>query len=415
MNLLGWDTTSALDISLVNQSLEAEQDRLVSQFRLQRDDMKLQGFFGPWQIVKGGSMRLLHMDMHIRSGQARKIRTRGNRPIELGGMILHVEIPLRMVPSPDGTTPARLRFIVGADDPEDVGAITALGLTDPHDRVDAMESELLQIGLTDCLSAHLDKVSYVFAEIAPHKGGSWAAMPYLDWASLQTGDGRAYLAIFGALREPTAKMEPDKIDPELIAGEGTAYHAFSTRLYMEKVLVPWLNDNFSPKTRFAAKGNSAGLAAGPVRLPPVSTGLGQKTPYIMQLNFKLQRGGLAVSVKSTTDIGADVYVHATVGLFMPFTMDPKTGSVGLRPDPKPKVKTWTEGRGIFGGLTKAVADLLIGLSGTNLSAIATNTARKMQSMNTPVAQPVTWTGTRGFKATKAIIDGAILVADTRPV
>jgi hypothetical protein len=59
-------------------------------------------------------------------------------------------------------------------------------------------------------------------------------------------------------------MEPDKIDPELITGEGTAYHAFSPRLYAAQMLVPWLNANFKPKASFTAAGATA---AGGTRIP----------------------------------------------------------------------------------------------------------------------------------------------------
>jgi hypothetical protein len=413
MNLLGWDTTSALDIDLVNQALEAEQEGLVNRFLHIRDNIVLRGLFGPWQIVRGGSMRLLHMDLHIRSGQARGIRTKGTRPVELGGMILHVEIPLRMVPSPDGKTPAQLRFIIREDDPEEVGKITALGLTDPHGQLDEMELELLQLALTDCLSAHLDKVAFVFAAVTPHKAGSWAATPHIDWAALETGDGRAYLAILGALGQPTPEMEPDKIDPDLIVGEGTAYHAFSPRLYASQMLVPWLNANFKPKASFKAAGATAKLAA-PVSLSKIDTPVGKKTPVLRRLEFSMKKGGMGIFVKSTVDVGGGVTIHVEVTMFLPMILNAKTGIVGLRPDPKPKTKHWTEGHGPFGGFVKLFVDLILDITGTNVAAIAKGVATKMQSINTPAAQPVVWTGTRGFVATKAECDGVIFLADTRP-
>jgi hypothetical protein len=213
MNLLGWDTTSALDIDLVNQALEAEQEGLVNRFLHIRDNIVLRGLFGPWQIVRGGSMRLLHMDLHIRSGQARGIRTKGTRPVELGGMILHVEIPLRMVPSPDGKAPAQLRFVIREDDPEEVGKITALGLTDPHGQLDEMELRAVAT-CPDRLPVGASRQGGLrLCRGHAHKAGSWAATPHIDWAMLETGDGRAYLAILGAWARPRPRWSPTRSTP----------------------------------------------------------------------------------------------------------------------------------------------------------------------------------------------------------
>jgi hypothetical protein len=303
--------------------------------------------------------------------------------------------------------------VIRDDDPEEVGSIAALGLTDPHGQVDDLESELLQVALTDCLSAHLDKVAFVFAAVSPHKAGSWAATPNIDWAMLEPGDGRSFLAILGSMSPPTPEMEPDKIDPELITGPGTAFHAFSPRLYAAQMLVPWLNANFKPKATFTASGNTARLARA-VSLPDIDTPIGHKTPVLRRMDFTMKKGGMGIFVKSTVDAGGGVTVHVEVSMFLKMVLDTSKGIVGLQPDPNPKTKHWTEGHGPFGWLVKLFVDLILGVTNTNVSAIAKGVAKRMQALNTPAAQPVVWTGARDFVVTKAECDGIIYLADTRP-
>lgn len=409
MNLLGWDTVSALGTPLANQALQAAQERLASRFSHCRDGLQAEGSFGPWQIVAGGAPGLLHMDLHIRDGTARGL---GRGATDLAGMVLRIEVPLALVPSPDGKRPAELRFkTVEGTPPPDL--IKPLALKDPRQQLDDIGGQMLQIALCECLSASMGSVSYVFAEIAPHNagGGDWAATPYLDWACLNTGDGRQYLAIFGAMAPPRPDMALDKIDVEVIAGKGSAYFAFSPRIYGERLLLPWLNANFRPRAQFRANGGAITLAR-PVPLPPAPSKVGTLHPVIDRMTLSVAKGGLAIRLDAHAEaMGATVRV--TMSMMLAMQLDKATGRVGLCPDPNPKTSYRVEGHGIFGWLVELIVHLIIGLTGTSITDIAKGIAAKMQALNAPGASMVHWNGVRDFVTTEAACDGCLWFADTR--
>jgi hypothetical protein len=411
MKLLGWDTVSAISYDLANQALEAGHERLLTSFNHNREGLKLRGEFGPWRIVPGGSMRNLHLEIFVRQGKASGLGRPRAKPKDLSGMTLRVEIPLGLIPSPDGKAPAELRFELGDDDSIS-SAVIPLGLNDPAGRLDELERELVQLGLSDCLSKNRDKIGFVFAAITPGAGGGVMQTPHLDWASLSTGDGRNYLAIFGSRKKPTAAMTPDKIDPELVAGQGAAYFACSRGIYAENILVPWLSQNFKPKANFRPGGQFAVLAKS-VKLPKVGSPIGQLSPYISAMKVGPNMGGLLVDLQSVTPLNKSVRVVVHMKIRMRMFVD-GNGRIGLKKDPKPIIKHEVEGSGVFGGLLAGLVKLILKFSGTNIQDIARNLATKFQTMNTPAAQPVLWTGTRPFVTTQAKSEECLWFSDDRP-
>ena len=359
-------------------------------------------------------MRKLHMELYIRQGTARGLTKSALRPFDLSGMTLRVEIPLGLVPSPDDVAPAELRFDLGDGGAEVAEAIVPLDLKDPDGRLTDIDAELVQLALCDCLSKNRDKIGFVFAEVAPGaaQAGAWMYTPHLDWASLSTGDGRNYLAVFGALTKPTPAMVPGKIDPDLIAGVGAAYFACSRRIYASNILVPWLTGNFRSKGTFTPDGNFARLAR-PVRLPKINTVVGKLTPAIQTMRVGPNVGGLGITLESHTPVNQSVTIIVRMTLKMKMFVD-ASGNVGLKPDPKPKIKHEVVGKGILGSIIAAIAKLVIAATGTNIEKIATSLAHKFQAINVPAAQPVAWTGTRKFVTSTAKSEDCLWFSDARP-
>jgi hypothetical protein len=100
-------------------------------------------------------------------------------------------------------------------------------------------------------------------------------------------------------------------------------------------------------------------------------------------------------------------------MFLPMILNAKTGIVGLRPDPKPKTKHWTEGTAVR-RVREAVRRSDPGHHRHQRGGHRQGRRDKDAVDQHPAAQPVVWTGTRGFVATKAECDGVIFLADTRP-
>lgn len=410
MKLGGWDTFSALSIDLANQALEAGQDQLLTTFDHNRDGVRIKGTFGPWRILPGPGIQSLRMEIFIREGRARGLSRL--RTVDLAGMSLEVELPLGVVPSPDGKAPAELKFDLAQDGlpPEEI--VIPFGLNGPKGRLDDLASEILQLALCDCLSKNADKIGFVFARIAPGgQSGSSMYTPHLGWASLPMGDGRQYLAIFGAKQPPTASMGTDKVDPELIGAAGSAVFACSFPLYAERVLTPWLTANFKPKAKFAAKGGAVHLTSKP-KLPKVKTPIGHLQPVLSKMQLTPGGGGLRVTLTSLTPLKLGTTLIVDMDFVMKLTVDAK-GKIGLKPDRKPKVRHRIDGKGFIGAIVSVIVELVLNATGTDIDRIAAGLAAKFQNLNTPDAQPVVWTGARRFVTKKVQCQQCLWFADTR--
>ncbi|GAA6189820.1 TULIP family P47-like protein [Litorivita sp. NS0012-18] len=410
MNLSGWDFFSAVSVPMLNAALAENAARLVSDFKFKQDGIEIEGRFGPWRIVRGGSVQKLYVALPVVSGSIRGVVRR--KRTDLAGMELLVEIGLRMLPEAGGAEGHKLVFDIGQEDGANGGLAHAIDLTVPQGRLTHMQIAVVKEALTDCLNAHAEQVAFVFAHIktrgAPE--AAWLHLPHHDWANLETQDGPHFLALFGSRAKPSAAMAPTRVDPALVKGDASAYFAVSNDLYMAAQVLPWLNANFRPKAPFAKKGAVVHLAK-KVKLAKA----GGYQPVLEGLSFKIAKGGLAISAQARIDLnflGTDLMV--TTDLLMPFFLDAKTGRVGLRRDPKPRQKHWVEGSGLVGKIVAAFISLFLPLFRGLIENTVNGFAHAMQGANNPMAQPIAWTATRDFKPSRAEVRDCLWMADDRP-
>lgn len=410
MNLHGWDTMSATSLPLVNEALRAGADQLITEFRFVDDGISVQGRFGAWQIVEGGSMQLLHVALPIEEGTLQGL---GNDPVDLAGVTLVAEIALRLLPSPDGDS-NNLMFSFSDNMKIEDEALHATALQDPQGKLSGLDEALTKATLLKALNAHGEKVAFVFASVKARgtASGDWLQTPHVDWANVRLGSGRQYLMILGALNKPTAAMRPDKIDHKLFEGDGQAYFAVSHRIFYERLLADQLNRHFRPKTRFS--GASSGVISRPVALPPTKTPFGRKTPRLDSLAFRFKGSALAVDARTHTPISHTASVHLNAKLAMPFSHSPKTGKFGFLPDKRPKHKSWVKDTSIFKFLSEPILNLVLKIVGKQIGGSVNAIAGKLQNINTPDAVPAHWLGVRDFFASRAKLAECLWFCDTRP-
>lgn len=409
MNLDGWDMVAVLPVDRVNAALAAGRGTPV-EFSYREKPLVIEGRFGPWQIVSGGSVQLLHVDIPILDG--RYMDARGRPPlVDLAGLTLRVEMALRLVPAPDEPGARDLCFDVlreGLDSA--LQPVRALALKGGEERLGAKATRVLMLALATCLSAHPDRIGHVFARA---RASGPLELEHHDWAWLESPTG-GHLAMLGSVTPPSADMKPDHIDPRVLGNGPSRAFTLSDRAFFRRVLGPWMNTGFRPKGRFSIRAGGISLAA-PLALPKRKESGFVLHPVLHRLDLHRKGAGLGLSVHCVTRIdGLTVELHTEMELVMPFTFDAATGTVSLRRDPKPKSRTWAVGSGFWGAIEAFIANLVLIFIQDSIGALANSIATMMHNMNTSKVQPITWPGQPPFQPKTAYLNDCFHFAETKP-
>ena len=413
MTLNGWDTASITDVKLVNASLVARQNELITEFDFKERNLHFQGAFGPWEILPGGSLQLLRLRIPIKNGQLKGLPGR-RAPVDVSGTSLILKIALRLLPAPDGSDKRNLCFDFtsrptnSADDP-----VLPLDVEDPSGRLTDLQKNLLRTAAAACLSAHGGDVSYVFASVETRGSTTTGllATPYSDWCHVVTSEGRQYLAVVGSLTKPARGI--DKFDASLIAQIGSAYLVLSNRMFMERLLLPTLNSEFHPRSKFVPKGGKI-QNAHPIPLPPQKYGLTKLRPMMTKIGFAMKSAALSCVVSTKTDIGLGAVLTCNLDMTMPFSFDTKSRHVTFKPDKHPKESHTANLPGILDALIGWLVRFIVSFFDKPIHDLAVSIAHGMQRINSQKVSTANWTGVRDFEVGGASLDGCLWFCDTRP-
>ena len=412
MNLDGWDTCSIVSIDLVNAALARAGDRVIRTFSYAEDGLEVSGTFGAWALQPGGTYRLVNVTMPITTGE---IREAGIGALDISGAVLTAQLKLGMIDS-DDPTKRNLAFDTrhgeGGDGP---APIQVIGIEDPSGRLGALDLDMVKAALTACLSRHAAQASFVFASVDARSTSQSAglACPANDWAFVDAGAGRQYLAILGSL-DTTRAGEPIRIGPELMAPAAGAYFAVSNRLFLERALQPIIAQSFKPRTPFKVKGNSV-QSTRAVSLGKKKAGMFDVEPILRQVTVTPVKGALIVHAKAHADLPLWTKLELSVDMTLPFQHDPKTGAMSFKPDPHPVVKHKVNKSGVIGNTLGLIVELIVTLTKKPILASVAGIAKGMQAVANPTSKPVVWNGVRDFHAGMARWDNGLWLGDNRPV
>lgn len=465
MNLGGWDTMSAAAMPLINVSLADMTKSTATSFSFKEGAVQVAGNFGPWQIVDGGSSQLLHLSIPVADGTLTGL---GADPVPLDGIRLVMEVALRLLPN-EANDEVELGFSFEAATESAGPAIQMLHLVDPNERFPYIGNAVVMSALSQALNANLDGVAFVLARLKTRGSvEDWLRTPFVDWANVRLGDGRHYLALFGALREPRAAMRLDKIDPELFHGKGSAYFAASHAIFYQNLLQPHLQKHFRPKTSFTASaskvqsgsyviahraehggpmvgepeifkdvgdffvkaGNDIGkfvdktatdIAKGVEKvvkdIGDVPINMIQKVT-VQETTFTCQ-GNKLVCKANVQAMLPSAILQLDVVLNMPFIFEKKTGAISFSRDSTPSITHKILPRKDVDIIAKSlgfgVTTIVIELAKKTIYGTIANITSNMQKLNTPTKVPASWIGLRDFEASAAKLDRCFWFRDDRSV
>lgn len=413
MNLDGWDTCSIVSIDLVNQALQKEADRTIRTFSYSEDGLEISGEFDGWALAPNGTFRLVNVTLPIRSGT---IREAGAAEVDISGVTLTAQLKLSLIDSED---PDKRNLAFDTSHQEGKGEsglpIKVTDINDPTGLLEAFDLELVKAALTECLSANASQASYVFASVDARSTSKaeGLACPANDWAFVDAGENRQYLALLGSLDKERLD-KAIRLSPSLMTPAAPAYFAVSQRLFLSRALLPILQQTFRPRTSFAVKGNAV-QSTKPVGLGKKKIAMFTVAPVLKKVTVTQVKNALAISALARADLPLSTHLDVTVSMKLPFQHDPKTGAMSFKPDPNPIVKHKLNKSGIMGHTLGLIINLIVALSKKAIMDSVRNIATGMQAMNNPTTEPVVWTGVRDFHTSKARFDDGIWMADTRPV
>lgn len=390
MNTYGWDSVFVLGVSEANAQLAANMSQLVDTFDFTYNvglaPTTIQGTFGPWQIVPGGSNSIIQVSLPILSGNM-SIEGIGTYP--LAGVSVELRITLSILPSAVEAATNVLTFDFSGTDVSTATGISYIKTQDIGNQVPDTYESLLGDSVVQCLLANTGAITYIFATIDLMPGDeNWLAPAESVFCYQQPVNfDEAYLSILSMTTPKDVSAMSRSIDPSLLDASSDWSMAISPGIFLQGVILPTLPSVFgngtSANTFYYNASQTAILSKQSFGVGKVTSGLIDYYPQITSLKMTVSGNAL----HSVTSGNCDLYM----GISMTFTITSNNVMVfnannqtfTFKTDPNPSethdddIPTWEEV--LFLGVVDIVMALVV-------KFIADDIADKLNAI----------TGTRSF-------------------
>ncbi len=374
MDTFGWDVVYACSGNFLNAQLGATGDGGITDFDYEDTAISVSGKFGSWKLVPGGSGPIVQFETPIIAGS---VTIKGTKQaFSLDGCVPLVQLQLKLVKGkgqkathhlvfncttlgkgPGDTTPGAVSVI----DPDTSGHLEKQ--TDG-----AIVAALLVTGLGNCLIAHANQLTYVFARILPVPTGQnsdWLTPTVVAYGYHQPKDGAlGGVAILGML-EGTG-TPPPYFDPQLLDGYDFGF-ALSSRALLQHVIVPSLAQSLQGNAwpgDFAVTGNTTITLTNSFNLNPVQVAAIDYIPEVKNLVFEIQETAMRCYIATKTPITGLLYAYVTnsVQSINPARFDPGSRRLSFLSDPNMSVTQdkyipWWES--VLGALTFGLMNAIV--------------------------------------------------------
>lgn len=419
MNLYGWDTAFAIDVSLANRALERAGDGLLVDFEATDPALGLStaGAFGRWRIVEGGSGQFVNLRLPIVHGWLETAFSQ--RRVDLAGTAFVATVALDLLPSVTRPAEQDLRFEVStaarvgaAPSP---GAITPIRIDDPAQVLSDAEEALLLVALAGFVAANGDRISFIFATInlVPPSTNSWltpvrSGFAYAD----RSGGAGGALVILSVTTDREIGQLPRQVDPALLSTAFQAGYAFSGALFLQNVLMPALPATFGngATSRNFSFDSGAGqvVNVGALAMDQVKSGAIWYSPIVRSLRIGLNGSALAGRFDGDCDLKAGISMTFWVAPNNQITYDASTRTLTFLADPSaPSGYTadipwyWW-----FGGpLVRLIVEIVVRVISSSLAGKLTSSMAQLMSPTRNPPTSIQWRETRDLLIGNAWVNG----------
>ncbi|MEZ0092564.1 TULIP family P47-like protein [Streptacidiphilus sp. EB129] len=424
MNIYGWDTVSALSVETANRALAQNSNKLISDFKVSGETLStpydLQGEFGTWRIVPGGSGSLLRLAVPITAGTVRPGTGAG---VDLAGCTALVDVSLELLPAPDGRSQDLVFALHQAGqlgEQSRPGVITPVLLQAPtatSAALGAIGQGLVLNGVAESLAVNAQAVSFVFASLnlVVPGAGSWLAPVHSAFVYQEVVGGGGHLAVLSTTTDRDATGLQHTVDPELFAGGGELAFAMSENLFLTGLVAPGLPQVFGGGANPGCFGydpaRHAITAAHSFGTASVKEGAIWYTPQVTSLSLGVVGGALALAVSGNCDLKAGISMDWWITSQYPMRYDPARQSITFGGDQNSRsghtahIPWWFwAGGALVEAITQIVVTMISDSLAGDLSARLGSTG-----LGAMAATSVHWQGVQAFDAASARLDGALMV------
>ncbi|HOY18416.1 MAG TPA: TULIP family P47-like protein [Haliscomenobacter sp.] len=264
MKTYGYDYCYALSIAEVNKILTAEMagmDLEIAYSTVDPDSgstIKITGKLSPWQIVKGGSNKLINFNVPIAQGFLSLEGGAITGSYDLSNVTVEVQMNLGwMGPgSPQsvhgsGNQTTLVFSPTNGSDPDTPGYVAAINLFDPDKNLDTIATGILKSFIAAAFYDNKDKLQFIFSNVnpAPPNVSSWLKPLQWDYFYTQTNVGTDVLCFLCLLSNKPFPMQP-AFDSTALSANTNSVILISQEMFFDNVVLPAVKKAF-PSGSFA--------------------------------------------------------------------------------------------------------------------------------------------------------------------
>ena len=246
MNLKGWDIISITPLTVLNETLKRNWSKF--NFDRKTSDYEINGNFGVWSFIPGGSLEHIRISCPITDGvlkfEEKELKLDGLTAvfnvmmnffsnIEMTGknaaedhLNLQFELKIPKYITDGSSQKVKLDSDIG-------------GVVEPIELIGGMSIYKYAIlnGLADCLVANSDNVKMTFANVVLHNNGNWLNVKKCRYSYMDSSN--PYMAILAVCTDKGISELPLDVDIESLDLNGKdSYYAVSKEIFTKNICVP---------------------------------------------------------------------------------------------------------------------------------------------------------------------------------
>ncbi len=327
METYGYDIVFACTIDSVNAELALAFEKMDTSCSWSGNDSKDQATvnvnakLGPWQMVKGGSNKLLRFNIPFESGKMLidcPVLGLKEKEYPLDSCSVEVEISLGWLGTGNVATSgsgSNTQLVFNMQNkgskPGDKtdGAISVVTYSDTKKHLDQIGAAVLQDIIVELLLANKSKINYVFAQInpVPPSAASWLAPKKWDYFYQEPKSGPAVLCILSVLSEKA--MPIPAFDSSVLSDDCDVFMILSPEQFLKNAVLPGLAASYgngATAANFVYKtlGGTNGYIMNNGHIPTKTASWGADTyhPYITNLAIAIDGSNLTTKIVGDCDI-----------------------------------------------------------------------------------------------------------------
>lgn len=433
MKTFGWDTVYIIGIDKVNSALAANKGHLLMDFDASfslDQSISARGKFSAWEIVAGGSGKLLYLGLPIEEGTltvnnglfTEHSNEVNAHTVDLSGIKIIVSVELSLLPgySPSGSNEEHESLCfemnqVGSG-PVGEGLVTPVNAIDPQGKLSAEDKAFILALIAEFLVSHSDKVSYTFATVnlIPPQTNSWLAPISSDYAYLDKAGASGYLAIMSVTDSREISHLERTIDPDAIVPGVSGSFLISRNMFLKNMIQPFLPAAYhtTPDSFYLDQPSEAIRNTHSFATQSIVAGAITYFPYIDGLAITTDAEGLSTQVNGSCSLYAGINMTFSIRTRNKAVYNPDDKKISFLPDTSPESTHHADIPFYFwflGPIGELITELVVTLISDSIAASLAQLAGQALSIAQNPPQSIQWTDTMPLSVTSAGINESLFM------